>query len=134
MGLLDSILSSATGGTGLNHPGLLDAVTSLIHNPDTGGLAGLVENFRQKGLGDAVASWISTGHYEKSPVMASWRLTDTHTASYMACPRADPPFHNYSVFRNLSSESDAWNRWLAVFGSCSFASAFSFIARLASTY
>ena len=62
MGLFDSIIGSATGAAGADHPGLLDAVTSLVNNRDSGGLAGLVETFRQKGLGDAVASWISTGH------------------------------------------------------------------------
>ncbi len=62
MGLFDSIVSAVSGAAGTDHPGLLDAVTSLINNPDTGGLAGLVDTFRQKGLADAVASWVGTGH------------------------------------------------------------------------
>ena len=34
---------------------------SLITNPKTGGLQGLVENFKGKGLEDIISSWIGTG-------------------------------------------------------------------------
>jgi uncharacterized protein YidB (DUF937 family) len=33
----------------------------MISNPQSGGLQGLLEGFKQKGLGDVVSSWISTG-------------------------------------------------------------------------
>ncbi len=33
----------------------------LINNPQTGGLSGLAQLFKDKGLGDAMSSWISTG-------------------------------------------------------------------------
>ena len=68
MGLFDSIVGAVSGAAGTDHPGLVDAVTHLINNPDTGGLAGLVDTFRQKGLADAVASWIGTG--QNLPVSA----------------------------------------------------------------
>ena len=42
--------------------------------------------------------------------------------------------HNHSFFRKSSSESEARNRPTLVSGSLSFASAFSFIARLACVY
>jgi len=40
---------------------VVDAVIALLNNPQTGGLAGLVQTFRDKGLDDVVASWIGTG-------------------------------------------------------------------------
>lgn len=71
MGLLDSIggqLVNAlqTQGGEAHHGALMDVVTALVNNPQTGGLAGLVQKFHQGGLGDVVASWISTG--ENLPV------------------------------------------------------------------
>ena len=41
------------------HPGLVQEVTGLING--SGGLENLVSAFRDKGLGDVVASWIGTG-------------------------------------------------------------------------
>jgi len=66
MGLLDEITKAAGseihGGSG--QEGLMDQVMGLINNPETGGLAGLVEKFNSQGLGDAMSSWISTGDNE----------------------------------------------------------------------
>jgi uncharacterized protein YidB (DUF937 family) len=60
MGLLDSILGSiGQGGSGNQ---LLDSVLSMVNNPQTGGLEGLVKSFQDKGLGGVVDSWVSTGH------------------------------------------------------------------------
>jgi uncharacterized protein YidB (DUF937 family) len=65
MGLFDSILGQVgdaiSGGTGSEHGGLMEAVTGLINNPETGGLNGLIDSFREKGMGDSIASWIGTG-------------------------------------------------------------------------
>jgi uncharacterized protein YidB (DUF937 family) len=66
MGLLDSLggqLMNALqqGGDGGQHGGLMEVVIGLVNNPQTGGLAGLVEQFKQGGLGDAVSSWVGTG-------------------------------------------------------------------------
>jgi uncharacterized protein YidB (DUF937 family) len=59
MGLLDSILGSLTQGGSGNQ--LLDAVLSMINNPQTGGLEGLVRRFQERGLGGLADSWVSTG-------------------------------------------------------------------------
>lgn len=39
---------------------LLGGITNLIPNSETGGLSGLVQTFKDKGLGDVMASWFST--------------------------------------------------------------------------
>ena len=59
------------------------------------------------------------GHYEKTPVMASWALTSMQTVSYTSSPTRSCTSHNPSLFRNSSSESDALKRRLAVYaGTC----------------
>jgi len=63
MGLLDQVLGGLTGkltDTG-DQSKLLESVIRLINNPQTGGLAGLVQTFTDKGLGSAISSWIGTG-------------------------------------------------------------------------
>ena len=59
MGLLDSITGSLGQGGGGNP--LLSQVTSLITDSNSGGLAGLLQRFQAKGLGDVANSWVSTG-------------------------------------------------------------------------
>lgn len=72
MGLLDSVLGAAMGGQGGAAGGnaaLLNAVVGMLGNDSAqGGLGGLVAKFQQSGLGDVVASWISTG--QNMPVSA----------------------------------------------------------------
>ena len=58
MGLLDQVTSKLGGESG---GGMMDAVLGLINNPQVGGLNGLVQTLKEKGLGEAVQSWISTG-------------------------------------------------------------------------
>jgi uncharacterized protein YidB (DUF937 family) len=69
MGILDEmakgLLGKVLGGGSSQNP-LMDVVLGLITNPQTGGLQGLIQTFKEKGLGDAVSSWISTG--ENQPV------------------------------------------------------------------
>ncbi len=64
MGLLDGVakglLGKVLGGSTSQNP-LMDIVLGLISNPETGGLQGLIQTFKEKGLGDAMSSWISTG-------------------------------------------------------------------------
>ena len=63
MGLFDQLkegLAAKLGG-GSNINNILEQAMNLINNPATGGLAGLVETFKSKGLGDVMSSWISTG-------------------------------------------------------------------------
>lgn len=85
MGLLDSVLgavinnasqggsgAAAAGGAGgglggllslaAQNPQLVQAVMSLISNDGpVGGLPGLMAKFQQAGLGNVMASWLSTG-------------------------------------------------------------------------
>lgn len=62
MGLLDGLLNTAkTQLEGSDQRGLLDEVMGMLNNSQTGGLAGLVQQFKDKGLGDIVSSWIGTG-------------------------------------------------------------------------
>lgn len=62
MGLLDSVLGSLTqGGSGAGGNPLLETVLSMVNNPDTGGLAGLLQKFQEHGLGNVADSWVSTG-------------------------------------------------------------------------
>ncbi len=64
MGLLNEIMKGLAGkflgGGGSQNP-LVDIVIGLITNPQTGGIDGLVQNFKNKGMEDIISSWISTG-------------------------------------------------------------------------
>ena len=68
MGILDGIIKGIGGKFfgGASQGGLFEQVISLINNPQTGGLSGLVEQFTGKGMGGLVSSWIGTG--ENHPV------------------------------------------------------------------
>ncbi len=69
MGLLDNVMNAASGlmSGGEGKGNLLDAAVQLIKdNPQ--GLAGVVDQFRNGGLADAVNSWVGTG--ENQPVSA----------------------------------------------------------------
>jgi len=63
MGLLDditgSVKSALSGGGGQGS--LMESIQHLLTSSETGGLAGLVTKFKEKGLGDTIASWIGTG-------------------------------------------------------------------------
>lgn len=64
MGLFDSIAGQvlgSLGGASGQQGGLMEVVSGLINNPQTGGLQGLIQAFEQKGLGNVVASWVGTG-------------------------------------------------------------------------
>ena len=78
MGFLDVLMKQAVGGQGdasglgglasmvSKNPQILSALAGLLSTRDTsvggsGGLDGLVGAFQKKGLGDMMASWISTG-------------------------------------------------------------------------
>jgi uncharacterized protein YidB (DUF937 family) len=68
MGFLQEIVKTVTNRFfgGESQGGLMEQAMGLINDPEIGGLAGLVETFKNKGLGDAVSSWIGTG--ENMPV------------------------------------------------------------------
>jgi uncharacterized protein YidB (DUF937 family) len=90
MGFLDGLLKQALGGqadaSGLgnvaalvsSNPQIVSALSSLLSTRDasvggSGGLGALVGAFQQKGLGDVVSSWISTG---PNPPVSAAQVTD----------------------------------------------------------
>ena len=86
MGLLDSILGGGGGSSALGsiaslaakNPQAVAALISLLSSKDSsvgdaGGLASVVSAFQNKGLGDMVSSWISTG---PNPAVSANQVTD----------------------------------------------------------
>ncbi|HSB30701.1 MAG TPA: YidB family protein [Candidatus Sulfobium mesophilum] len=64
MSFLDEVkdkIVSAVGGMKGEHSDLIDSIMGMITNKESGGLEGLVNSFKEKGLGDIMSSWISTG-------------------------------------------------------------------------
>lgn len=63
MSLLDQVVGAVTSKLGTQDKtqnGLMESVLGLINN-NAGGLSGLVQAFKDKGLADVAASWVSTG-------------------------------------------------------------------------
>ena len=63
MGLLDSIsqiAGQALASSGNGQSGLLQGILGMV-SQQPGGLAGLIQAFQSKGLGDVAASWVGTG-------------------------------------------------------------------------
>ena len=66
MGLLDDLLKTdlpgmAGGAQQHQTMGLASGILEMLTGQQAGGLQGLVQSFAQKGLGDIVSSWVSTG-------------------------------------------------------------------------
>ncbi len=63
MGFLDQLKEGLAGKLGLGSGGnsFLEQAIGLINNPATGGLGGLIETFKSKGLGEFINSWVGTG-------------------------------------------------------------------------
>ena len=62
MGFLEDIAGQVLGTSKQGgQTDLINAVMGMLGNKGTGGLAGLVEQFAGKGLGDVINSWVSTG-------------------------------------------------------------------------
>jgi uncharacterized protein YidB (DUF937 family) len=64
MGFFDTIMEKITGTRApaeTGRSGMMEVVTELLTDPETGGIQGLVSAFNEKGLGDLVSSWIATG-------------------------------------------------------------------------
>jgi uncharacterized protein YidB (DUF937 family) len=73
MGLLDNVTGKVNEiessiPQGSDHAGLMGHVTDFVH-AHPGGLSGLIQTFREKGLGDVVNSWVSREHNQ--PVTAA---------------------------------------------------------------
>lgn len=63
MGLLDQVLGGLKEkltGSG-DQSKLLESVIGLINNPEAGGLSGMVQTFKDKGLENVINSWVGTG-------------------------------------------------------------------------
>lgn len=64
MGLLDQVIGAVSNKSGQSagtDNSLITSVMQLVNNPQTGGLAGLVQTFQKGGLAHIVNSWVSTG-------------------------------------------------------------------------
>ena len=64
MGLLDELAGKAQGmfgGAEGTSSELLKGVMDMLSSSQSGGLSGLVQAFKDKGLGDVVSSWVGTG-------------------------------------------------------------------------
>lgn len=71
MGLFDELASKAQGmfgGAEGQSSALLNGVMNMLSSNQSGGLSGLVQSFKDKGLEDIVSSWVGTG--ENQPVDA----------------------------------------------------------------
>ena len=74
MGLFDSIVGQvgaalSSGQSQGNQNGMMDVISHLLSDPETGGLQGLLKSFQDKGLGDIAASWVGTG--QNQPITAA---------------------------------------------------------------
>jgi uncharacterized protein YidB (DUF937 family) len=63
MGFMDQLKGMLAGqqGEAGGQAGILEDLLKLVNDPQSGGLAGLIQKFNEKGLGDLMSSWISTG-------------------------------------------------------------------------
>ncbi len=65
MGLFDDVLKTGlagmAGGGRQQGKGLATGILELFSSQQIGGLQGLVQSFTQRGLGNIVSSWVSTG-------------------------------------------------------------------------
>jgi uncharacterized protein YidB (DUF937 family) len=68
MGIFDEVISGIGskifGEAGQGN--FMEQILGLINSPQTGGLPGLMDQFKTKGLGDLISSWVGTG--ENQPV------------------------------------------------------------------
>ena len=59
--LAKEFLPKLLGTSGSSPSPLVDIITSLLSNPQTGGLRGMAESFKGQGMEDIINSWIATG-------------------------------------------------------------------------
>ena len=89
MGILDDLLGKQLGGlaaSAMKNPQVIAAIASLLSSRDasvggSGGLAGLVQAFQSKGMGDVMSSWISTG---PNPPISERQITDVLGADILS--------------------------------------------------
>ena len=82
MSLLDQLSATvhqALGATGGEHSTTINHILETLGNPQSGGLAGLVQAFESKGLGNVIGSWIGSGPNQAiSPQALQNVLGDAH--------------------------------------------------------
>ena len=61
MGLFDQVAGAVGALGGQSGTSAIDVVLQIVNNPQTGGLAGLVQKLQSGGLSEIVNSWVSTG-------------------------------------------------------------------------
>ena len=68
MGLFDSLVGSVLSNLGnqTDNPMLRSVVTMLANHE--GGIDGLIQKFKDKGMGDVIGSWVGTG--QNAPISA----------------------------------------------------------------
>lgn len=114
MGILGAFLKEAMGGQSgegglaglVSNPKVLGALAGLLSSRDSsiggsGGLGGLISSFQQKGLGDMISSWISTG---PNPAISSAQVTDvlgSETINQFASKAGVPTAEAGSVLADL---------------------------------
>jgi uncharacterized protein YidB (DUF937 family) len=89
MGILDDLLGKELGGlaeSAMKNPQVIAAIASLLSSRDasvggSGGLAGLMQAFQGKGMGDMMSSWISTG---PNPPISERQITDVLGADVLS--------------------------------------------------
>lgn len=61
MGLFDMVTGALKSGDTEGGNPLANIVMQMVSDPNSDGLQGLVKSFQDSGLGEQVASWVSTG-------------------------------------------------------------------------
>jgi uncharacterized protein YidB (DUF937 family) len=70
MGFMDQLKKVVVGeqGEAGGQSSMLDNLLEMLNDQKSGGITGLIQTFNEKGLGDHMSSWISTG--ENLPISA----------------------------------------------------------------
>jgi uncharacterized protein YidB (DUF937 family) len=63
MGFMDDLKKVVVGqqGEAGGQSSMLDNLLEMLNDQKSGGITGLIQKFNEKGLGDHISSWISTG-------------------------------------------------------------------------
>ena len=104
MGLLDDVLGMAGMGNSAQSQqgaGALSVILNYINSPEVGGIAGLQKMFQEKGLGNIISSWISTG--QNLPISADQlqNVLQGGTLQNMANKSGMDPSQLTSIFSQL---------------------------------